>query len=719
MKSEESLSTYKYKSKPKSENSAPKPYAKIVVTAPKPEMPAAPAKPALESFKELDLTPAIARAITELGYEKPSQIQSETLPILLGDATDFIGLAATGTGKTAAFGIPMLERINPFEKRVQAIILCPTRELALQVSGQIDLLGKYQGVKSTAIYGGAPYGEQIAAIRRGAQVVVGTPGRMIDHLDRGTLDLSDVSIVILDEADEMISMGFKDDLEKILAAVPGLVEGSANAVEDDSAEYDEDENEDEELGVISLDGEDEEELDAEFDSEDDSDEDSEDEEDEEVETSISGRTANIWLFSATMSREVRSVSDNYLMKPAKVEINRTEVLPANLEQIYYATSESNKPEVLCKLIEAADDFYGLIFCQTKALVVDLVQYLMGRGYAVDALHGDMDQKARERTMKAYRDRKVKILICTDVASRGLDVKDITHVINYSLPRELDSYVHRIGRTARSGKTGYAMSLVTPSHRGLISRIERATKSRMVEGKIPTRKEIGAKKIASVTTKLQEQELFARAIEVMQPETQAMIAAMSPVEVAARFITLMMPDIFNEKPANDTVAAEKATITLGRREREGSFEGSDRADRNERGYAARRTGGRDGGGYGGSRDGGGRGGYGRSSGNGGGGYGGGYQGRGGRDVNRDGGGERSYGERPTYAKPTGVSVFAGRDSAKAAPAAAGFSKPARKWGQPAGEAPRAPLKTSAGAKPAFPGSKSKVPYAKKFGADSRK
>lgn len=650
----------KYESKPKSAAGkivlgagGTKPAHKsIVVTPPAPVMPAAPPKPCLESFKELNLTPAVARAITELGYEKPSQIQSETLPILLGDATDFIGLAATGTGKTAAFGIPLLERINPFEKSVQAIILCPTRELALQVSGQIDLLGKYQGVKSTAIYGGAPYGEQIAAIRRGAQVVVGTPGRVIDHLDRGTLELSNVSIVILDEADEMISMGFKDDLEKILGSVPGL--------SDDNSSNDYEEEEDEELGVIdSLD--------------DINDEIDEEESGNSKAATSTGRTANIWLFSATMSREVRSVSDNYLTNPAKVEINRTEVLPANLEQIYYATSESNKPEVLCKIIEAAADFYGIIFCQTKALVVDLTQYLIGRGYQVDALHGDMDQKARERTMKAYRERKVKVLICTDVASRGLDVKDITHVINYSLPRELDSYVHRIGRTARSGKTGYAMSLVTPSHRGLISRIERATKSRMIEGKIPTRKEIGMKKIAHVATKLEEQEYFARAIELMEPATQAMIAAMTPAEVAGRFITMMMPDIFNEKPATDTVAAEKATITLGRRDREersSGFENSDRAERSERGYAGRRS---SGGGY--------------------------------------GAGERRYG-RSSGGESRG-SVFGNKE--RSAPAGStSFAKPARKWGQPAGDAPR----VSVSAKPAFPGAKAKPSYAKKFGSENR-
>ncbi|MBC7387073.1 MAG: DEAD/DEAH box helicase [Cryobacterium sp.] len=602
----------------------------IKVTAPAPVVPHVPTE-MLESFKTLDLTPAVARAIEELGYEKPSEIQSAALPILLGDATDFIGLAATGTGKTAAFGIPLLERLNPFEKSVQSIILCPTRELAIQVSGQIDLLGKYQGVKSTAIYGGAPYGDQIAAIRRGAQVVVGTPGRVVDHIDRGTLDLSGVSIVILDEADEMISMGFKDDLEKILGSVAGL------------------DNDSESREELSL-----------------------------GEEAVSTRTSNIWLFSATMSREVRKVTEDYLVNPKKVEINRTEMLPANLEQIYYSTSESNKPEVLCKIMDAADDFYGIIFCQTKALVVDLVGYLMGRGYAVDALHGDMDQKARERTMKAFRDRKVTLLICTDVASRGLDVKDITHVINYSLPRELDSYVHRIGRTARSGKTGYAMSLVTPSHRGLIQRIERATKSTMNEGKIPTRKDVGEKKIAAISKKFEDATTFARATELFTPELKILLAPMSAEEVASRFITMMLPEVFSDKSEREAaspVAGEKGKILLGHT-----------AERAERGYADRHGGARSGyQGRGGSSrgyGGGDRGGYASSGERGGYGERKSYGDRGGDRGGYSSGAERGgfSGERK-FAAPTGASVYGDKPKFKADGAAAAPKDKIKRWGAP--------------------------------------
>lgn len=234
------------------------------------------------------------------------------------------------------------------------------------------------------------------------------------------------------------------------------------------------------------------------------------------------------------------------------------MLPDTVEQLYYLTQESNKPEVLCKLIDAAEGFYGLVFCQTKQLVIDLNQYLRGRGYAVDCLHGDLDQNARDRAMRAFRDRKVNLLICTDVASRGLDVKDITHVINYSIPRELDSYVHRIGRTGRSGKNGVAMSLVTASHRGLIPRIERMTRSKMKEGRIPSRKEIGVRKVSKLLEGFQAQTNYGRAVELLDLPWIEALSEMSSEEIAGRFLALMHPEIFGEEPGKGlTVVASPA------------------------------------------------------------------------------------------------------------------------------------------------------------------
>jgi len=440
----------------------------------------------MDSFKELNLSAPIMKSIEELGFEKPSPIQAQALPILLGDSTDFIGLAATGTGKTAAYSIPLLERIDPKNKAVQALVLCPTRELALQVTGQINLLGKYKGVKALPVYGGSGYRDQIDGLRHGVPVVVGTPGRLIDHIEKGTLKLDGLQTIILDEADEMISMGFRDELDAILSKTPR-------------------------------------------------------------------ESSNVWLFSATMSNDVRRVADTYLTKPAQVQVNRTEMLSQTVEQIYYFTKESNKPEIICKLIDMADDFYGIIFCQTKALVSDLTDYLIDKGYRADCLHGDKDQRSRERTMQAYRDRSVNILICTDVASRGLDVKDITHVINYSLPRELDSYVHRIGRTARSGKKGYAISLVTASHKGLLQRIERLTKSRIIEAMVPSRRDVGQKRVSQMLTKFLGASAHLKATELMSDEWLSHLTDMNPEEIAGRFISLMMPDFFSVAPVKEFTA----------------------------------------------------------------------------------------------------------------------------------------------------------------------
>ena len=444
----------------------------------------------MNTFTELPLNSALQKAVADLGFETPSPIQAQTLPLLLKDRTDFIGLAATGTGKTAAFTLPLLQQLDPNQKNVQALILCPTRELSLQVADQVNLLGKHMGIRALAIYGGAGYDQQIQGLKRGVPVVVGTPGRIMDHMRRRTLKLDAVRTVVLDEADEMISMGFREDMETILQSVP-----------------------------------------------------------------IDNR--NIWLFSATMSPAVRKVAEEFLKNPVKVEVNRTEMLSSTVEQYYYMTQEKNKPEVLCKLIDAADEFFGLVFCQTKNLVVDLTRYLSERGYKADCLHGDMSQAAREASILGFRQGRTKIIVCTDVASRGLDVKDVTHVVNYSLPRELDSYVHRIGRTARSGKTGIAMSLVTPSHRHLVQKIERMTKSKFIEGTIPTRKSIGVKKIGLLLSQFENQPSFARAIELMDESWKQSVAKMSSEEVAARFLTMMFPWVFNERSQPSMTRTESA------------------------------------------------------------------------------------------------------------------------------------------------------------------
>ena len=466
----------------------------------------------MKNFDELNLSPPIMRAITELGYATPTPIQQETLPILLADDTDFLGLAATGTGKTAAFGIPLLERLVRNRAGVQALILCPTRELAIQVSGQIDLLGKYLGVKSLPIYGGTGYGDQIYGLKSGANVVVGTPGRVIDHIEKGTLKLDNLKTLILDEADEMISMGFQEDIERVLEAVPK-------------------------------------------------------------------DQANIWLFSATMGREVRGVADQYLKDPKQVQVNRTEMLPDTVEQIFYKIHEYDKPELLSKIIDASDEFYGIVFCQTKALVADLNNFLTERGYRVDCLHGDLDQTSRDRVMGGFREKKFTVLIATDVACRGLDVKDITHVVNYSIPRELDNYVHRIGRTGRSGKKGLALSFVTNSHRELIGRIERMTKSRMKEGTIPSAKEVARKKLERVQNSFSAVTHVSKIAEFLPEDWKAALGAMEKEEIASRFIALLLPQLLKDNRAErmQDSRAPQAEARQGRGDR-----GGERSDRGYRG-----------------------------------------------------------------------------------------------------------------------------------------
>ncbi|RYZ94288.1 MAG: DEAD/DEAH box helicase, partial [Proteobacteria bacterium] len=340
------------------------------------------------------------------------------------------------------------------------------------------------------------YGDQIHGLKSGVQVVVGTPGRVVDHINKGTLQLDGLQTLVLDEADEMISMGFKEDLETVLQAAPK-------------------------------------------------------------------DQANIWLFSATMSPEVRGVADAYLTEPQKVQVNRTEMLPSTVEQVYFMIHEYDKPQLVTTLIDAADDFYGIIFCQTKSLVADLTQFLKDKGYTADALHGDIDQTGRDRVMKNFRDRKVTVLVATDVACRGLDVKDITHVVNYSIPRELDNYVHRIGRTGRSGKSGKAFSLVTRSHRELIGRIERMTKSRMTEGTIPSLKDIAIKKLVKAKEKFVTAGPQGRLTDLLGATWADVIETLTKEEITARFLAMLNPVLAPAKASDKEEVQVRAPAEPGR------------------------------------------------------------------------------------------------------------------------------------------------------------
>ena len=402
------------------------------------------------SFSDFAISAEVAQAMAELGYTTPTPIQARALPALLGESQDFIGLASTGTGKTAAFGIPLVEAVDTSSKDTQALVLSPTRELAMQVSEQLGKLGKYKGVRVATIYGGASYTTQLSAIQRGAHIVVATPGRLVDFLEQKKIALQKVKAVVLDEADEMISMGFKEDLEFILSATHSVgVEGSESGAAKKQARA----------------------------------------------------SCKTWLFSATMSRDIRRVADLYLKDPVTVQINAVGGLSDKIEQIYYTVRDGAKTELIGRLLQIHPQFYGIIFCQTKLETVQLCDYLNRSGFSTDALHGDRSQKEREITLKKFRNKEIQCIVATDVAARGLDIKDLTHVINHSLPWDTESYIHRIGRTGRNGQTGIALTLVNPNQIHSLKRVQAQTKTVMKKGVIPRRSDVAKTKVEQVLQSL--------------------------------------------------------------------------------------------------------------------------------------------------------------------------------------------------------------------------
>ena len=442
------------------------------------------------TFEAFNLSPELTKAMNEMGFVSPTQIQEKALPILLGDSHDFIGLASTGTGKTGAFGIPLIERINANEKDTQALIMSPTRELAIQVAEQLTKLGKYKGVRVVTIYGGASYRTQIEGVKRGAHIIVATPGRLVDFISQKMAKLDKVQTVVLDEADEMISMGFKDDLETILKATHSGANTSNRAA------------------------------------------------------------CKTWLFSATMSADIRRVADVYLEKPQIVAINKVGGgVSDTVEQVYYTVKNSNKTEVIGRILQTIPNFYGIIFCQTKLEVVELADNLNRRGFTSDSLHGDRSQREREVTLKNFRNREVQVIVATDVAARGLDVKDLTHVINYNLPWDTESYIHRIGRTARNGQKGIAISLVNPEQLRSLRRIMNQTKVAMSKGKIPTGDDVAKLKALEVYQNLNllkaDSQLLKRAIQLVKDQ-EFDLTAMTPEETIARVVAAYYPEVFSVK-----------------------------------------------------------------------------------------------------------------------------------------------------------------------------
>lgn len=370
----------------------------------------------LEEFKSLGLTEKTLKAIRAKGFEKPSAIQALTIPVLLANQNDIIAQAQTGTGKTAAFGLPILEQAIPNEGPVQALILVPTRELALQVTDEI-MSYKDNSTTITAIYGGASMQEQLRRLKKGVDIVVGTPGRILDHLNRGTLNLNNLKWLILDEADEMLNMGFIEDVEEILS------------------------NCNEERRIL--------------------------------------------LFSATMPQKIADLSRKFMRDVQHIKVENTMLTSDLTDQIYFEVREGDKFDALTRIIDVENDFYAIIFCRTKLFVDELVIRLMERGYAAEGLHGDVSQALREKILSKFKRKQINILVATDVAARGIDVNNLTHVINYSLPQDPESYVHRIGRTGRAGNQGTAITFISNAEFRQFTAMKRQVKADIRKEEVPT------------------------------------------------------------------------------------------------------------------------------------------------------------------------------------------------------------------------------------------
>jgi ATP-dependent RNA helicase DeaD len=378
-------------------------------------------------FADLGLDPRVLKALADLGYETPSPIQAETIPLLL-EGRDVVGLAQTGTGKTAAFALPIVSRIDVRAAVTQALVLAPTRELVLQVAEAFGRYGeRIKDLRVLAVYGGQAYGPQLAGLRRGAHVVVGTPGRVIDHLDRGTLDLSGLAQLVLDEADEMLRMGFQDDVERILKDTP-----------DDK---------------------------------------------------------QVALFSATMPAPIKRISRRYLHDPADIKIKAKTATVANTRQRYLIVNGPQKMDALTRILEVEPYDAMLIFVRTKSATDELAQRLRSRGFAAQAINGDLNQAQRERVIAQLRKGDLDLLVATDVAARGLDVDRISHVVNFDIPTDTESYIHRVGRTGRAGRQGEALLFVTPRERGLLRAIEKATRQPLTERDLPTVADVNARRVS--------------------------------------------------------------------------------------------------------------------------------------------------------------------------------------------------------------------------------
>ncbi|MBA3752469.1 DEAD/DEAH box helicase [Candidatus Dependentiae bacterium] len=449
----------------------------------------------MNTFKELNLAPALEKILDDLGFTEPTEIQQKAIPLLLThEKVDFHGQAQTGTGKTLAFGIPLLHKIDSNTKAPQALIVAPTRELAVQIKDSIAALARVMGIKIEAIYGGVSMDEQVAAIRRGCHIVVGTPGRLNDHLRRKTLSVANVKTLVLDEADIMLDMGFKEEVDEILHYV--------------------------------------------------------------------AKNREIWLFSATTKSGIADIMKSHMKDTISVRVSRKQVATEGTKQYYCIVPPRSRMQALHRFIESAPDFYGFIFCQTKILTSDVAEQLIKRGYNVGALHGDMSQAQRNIVIKRFKNGELSILVATDVAARGIDVANLTHVVNYSIPEDHESYIHRIGRTGRAGKEGIAITLINKQEVRLVQYIQRKFVITIDPIEVPSRDTILKARIDEASKYVREIANLSKAID---PKIEAIVEQLPADEIRLalahilhdRFLSTLENDDISFTPSQRVTISEEA------------------------------------------------------------------------------------------------------------------------------------------------------------------
>ena len=420
------------------------------------------------TFEELGLREEVLKSLKELGFEAPTPIQEQAIPHLMKEDCDFVGLAQTGTGKTAAFGLPLINYINTNSNRPQGLIICPTRELCLQITRDLEIFAKYVKCPIVSVYGGADIRRQMTQIKKGASLVVATPGRLLDLIKRKAIQLSEVKNVVLDEADEMLNMGFKEDIDDILETTP--------------------------------------------------------------------ESKNVWLFSATMPKDVARIAKTYMTEPLEVSIGHKNQTNENIEHIFYLVKERDRYEAVKRLIDFHPHIYGLIFCRTKHETGTVAEKLAREGYNAEPLHGDLTQPMRDRVMARFRSKELQILVATDVAARGIDVDDITHVINYNLPDDNENYTHRSGRTARAGKTGQSLVLITPKEGFKIKSIEKQMRTQFSQGQIPNAEEICEIQLMKLIQNTININVKEKDIEKFMPQILASFETMDKTEIIKKFVS---------------------------------------------------------------------------------------------------------------------------------------------------------------------------------------